>query len=131
MFRASGNVGSVSAQSLSASTIYAGIADSVASNALPAGVGDFASQATIASVSVKASTAGSNVAAFNLGKLALGQVNTNNGGVPFGLAADKIAAVTGSLSTGVRFSLKKLTSPADVASQTQGLDLGDARISLL
>lgn len=130
-FRVSGNVGSVSAQSLSASTIYAGVADSVAATTLPAGVGDFASQATIASVSVRASTAGSNIAAFNLGKLALGQVNTSNGGTLFGLAGDKAAAVTGSLSTGVRFSLKRLDGPADVTAQTQGLTLGDLRINLL
>ena len=131
VFRVSGNVGSVSAQSLSASTIYAGVADSVAATTLPVGVGDFASQATIASVSAKASTAGTNIAAFNLGKLALGQVNTSNGGTRFGLAADKVASVTGSLSTGVRFGLKKLDTPADVATQTQGLTLGDFQITLL
>ena len=119
----------MSATTLTSDTIFAGVA--ATATALPAASTDFTNAAIISSVKVKTGTADTRIAATNLGKITLGTVQINNGGTPFGLAADKIAAVSGSTGPGVKFSLKKLDTPADFTKQANGLDLMDARIVLI
>jgi peptidyl-prolyl cis-trans isomerase A (cyclophilin A) len=125
-----GNITSVTAGALSQSTIYAGVAQTVTPTTLPAQGSDFASPALIGSVKVKTSTDATNIAASNLGKLALGTVTTGNAGTPFGLAADNITALAFAV-TSAKVALKNLHTPADVSAQTVNLNLEDFKIQVI
>jgi hypothetical protein len=129
VLRSDGNIGTVTADSLNASTLFAGIAPTT--TGLPLAASEFVNAAALQQLKLKTGYTASNVAAKNLGKLSVGTLNTNNAGQRFGFAADKIALLTGSTGPGVKFALKKLDTPTDVQVQTQGLDLGDAQITLV
>jgi len=99
--RAATSIGKVMAASIRDSRLFAGVADAVTT--LPATLADFSNPAaTIGGVSVK-SRAGavasgfsnSLIAAPTVGKLSLGPIQTLNGGTPFGVAADRIASISG------------------------------------
>jgi hypothetical protein len=111
----SGNLGSISAASTTASAFYAGVAPANGA-ALPSTLGEFTSQSSIASIKIGTIT-GTDVAAFTLGKLSLGLIHVSNGGVTFGVAAASIAALSGRSDLGAKFNLKKLTSQAAVTAQ--------------
>lgn len=127
--RTTGGIGSISADSINSSTIYAGVAPTTTT--LPGSAGDFANPAAVGSVKLKSGYANSNLAASSLGRLAVGTIQLNNGGTAFGFAAGKIAAISGATGPGVSFNLKNLDTPADLSAQAQGLNLGDARIVLV
>jgi hypothetical protein len=57
----------------------------------------------------------SNIAARTIGRLNLGVVQVGNAGVPFGVAADTISAISGTGAGPLRFS--RLTDPTDTTAQ--------------
>ena len=94
---AAGGLGSVSAGSLAGANIFAGVSPSVST--LPSSAGQFVNDSTIASVTITGrglpfAVSGSNIAAQSLGRINLGAVNPNNGGLPFGLAAHSLLSFT-------------------------------------
>jgi regulation of enolase protein 1 (concanavalin A-like superfamily) len=123
--RAAGSIGSVSAAGLIDSDVFAGIADSTTQ--LPASPADFASVAAINSVVVTGrklpfAVQNSNVAAPTLGHVNFGTVDTDNAGIPFGLAAHALARYTrrinGKLLTWTsRMSPSLLTSSGDAQAR--------------
>jgi len=123
---AAGTIGPVAVGALSDSSIEAGVTlpSGVGNNGgLPTALSEFTSDATISSVKAS-STAGTDIAAFTIGKVALGSVQTNNGGVPFGLAGATIAQATGIASlNGKKFNFKKLNNEATVAADLAKLGI--------
>jgi hypothetical protein len=89
-----GSVKSVSAQSMQNSGLFVGMV----TPALPTVTSAFANTAQIRSVTLRrsasASFAGSNIAAYQVGNIILGSVQTSNGGTPFGVAGHSIQSVT-------------------------------------
>lgn len=88
--RAAGNIDRVTAGAMVDSNLFAGV--SLAETGLPDSAADFVSPAVIESVQLRGVRGrdfefeGSNIAASALGDIRLGNVNPDNGGVPFGLA---------------------------------------------
>jgi hypothetical protein len=133
---AQGNIGTVTAAAASSgSAVYAGMSQSFVQSGLgtlPATAADFANPASIASVTIKASTASTWIAASKLGKVSLGVVTLANNATPFGVASDMIASVSGSTAAGgPRLTLKKLDTQDDVTEQTNGADLQDFQVVLV
>ncbi|HXE54038.1 MAG TPA: hypothetical protein VN541_13535, partial [Tepidisphaeraceae bacterium] len=134
-----GNVAKISAQDMSGSTIFAGVASLPASQGLPAAPGDFASAATIASIvlarsSAQPSFSNSNIAAFNLGNLQLGNILMNNAGAHFGVAGHQVGTVVGTdLATRRSFTIKNATSAVATAAalQARGINPQDFEIILV
>ena len=87
--RTAGSVGTVRARAMLGSSLLAGVTGS----ALPATAADFASAASILSFSAT-TFADSDVAAASLGRVAVRQVTTANGGTPFGFASRTLASFT-------------------------------------
>jgi len=116
-----GNVGTVAAGSLNASRLYAGVVGLPAGQALPDSAADF-SAAAIGSLVLRtargtASDVGSSVAAASVGRVALGGVQTNNGGLAFGVAARQIGTLRAiDLATGKMLKLSKLTAATPLPS---------------
>ncbi len=116
--QATNGIGAVTAGAINGSTIYAGLTTD--GGVLPTSQGDLnPGPSDIKSVTVRGaggapSFVNSNMAARTIGKLNLGVIQPGNGGVPFGVAGDTIAAVTGTGSSPIRLS--KLSEPAQ--SQT-------------
>jgi hypothetical protein len=113
--RAGSRIGTVRLGAATGSRIFAGVRGDVA--ALPAGAGDFVDPAAaIGNVTItgRAGTfSNSMVAAPSVGRVLLGQVQTPNGGTPFGVAADVLKAIT---TPSLRLS--NLSDPT--ASRTDG-----------
>jgi hypothetical protein len=109
--RAASAVGTISAGQMADSRVFAGVQPGVST--LPASPADFANAAaTIRSVSVKRGFGNSMIAAPSVGKVSLGPVSaTANGGVVFGVAGDRIDAVTGITPT-QRLRGRRLDDPA-------------------
>lgn len=110
------DVGTVSAGSIVNSTIYAGVSSAVGT-ALPDSADDFVAPATIRAVNVRnrtsASFVNSSIAASTLGRLNLGVINTDNGGVPFGLADLSTLSVAAADTAGTRIRYARLNEPTD------------------
>lgn len=89
-----GSIKAVSALSMQNSGLYVGLQAPV----LPTMTSAFANIAEIRSVTLRrsasASFAASNIAAYQLGTLVLGAVQTSNGGTPFGVAGHSIQSIT-------------------------------------
>jgi hypothetical protein len=130
LIRAVGNITSVTATSLTGSTIFAGVSDNVNLRALPAQAADFTAPSSIGTVTLKGGFADSRIAASKLNKVTLGIVNTSNNGTSFGVAGDSISSLTGALETST-LSLRKLATQEDVTTQTSGLALGDLAITVV
>jgi len=117
--RSDGDIASIRAGAMHDSAVYAGVRSDL--TGLPTVAGDFTHDALIKSLSVRGKTAGSfsntMIAAQDLGKISLGSVATTNNGTPFGVGADRVAAVSATAGSGGKVSLKKLDAPTD--SQTQ------------
>jgi cyclophilin family peptidyl-prolyl cis-trans isomerase len=117
--QAASGIGSITAASMNASTIYAGV--NTDGGILPTAPDDFAAgSSSILSVTLKGSAGtptfvNSNIAARSLGKISLGIVQTGNAGVPFGLAGDTVASVAGSGNGAIKLS--KLADPAQSTTQ--------------
>ena len=123
LIQSSADIGTVTAGAINGSSIYAGV---VANDGgfLPTGLGNFTSASTIRGVTVRntGTTAGfvnSDIAAAVLGRMSLGVIQTDNAGVPFGLAATAIASLTGVGAGGTPVRLARLTEPG------QSVDQGD------
>ena len=125
--RASGNIGIVTAAALVDADVFAGV-DPITAQ-LPASAPAFTAQATITSVVVTGrnlpfAVQGSNIAAWSLGHVTFGAVDTDNGGLPFGLAAHQLTRYTrrinGKLLTWTRAMSPALLTPS-----------GDAVVRLL
>jgi hypothetical protein len=132
---AAGNIGSIKAGSLVDSEVYAGV---TGDGRFPSLAADFANEAFIAKLSLKAplgtaSFDNSVVAANNMGRISLGLIDTDNGGVPFGVAADAIASLVGSNASGQRLRLTALDDPAVLAAALPALPFtfGDFQIRLV
>ena len=119
--RSDASIGTVSAESISGSSIFAGVANGGGGGAarnLPDNATSFVNAATIKGVTVRSrgtpSFVGSNIVASSLGRLNLGTVQTNNGGTPYGVAANDIASIQGQRSdTGESARAVRLTDPSD------------------
>jgi hypothetical protein len=130
-----GTIGSLKAARLVNSEVYAGI---LSTDRFPSAPGAFANEAAILKLAMK-SAAGTSafdnsvVAARHLGKVGLGVVDTDNGGTPFGLFADTIAAVAATGPTGQRLKLSKLDDPSVLAAVLPGtgFSFGDFQIRLV
>jgi hypothetical protein len=115
--RAAGaDIGAVSALSIANSTLYAGV-NPAEGAALPDAATDFVAPATIRTETVRnraaASFVNSDIAARTLGRMNLGVINTANGGVPFGIAAETIASVSAADAAGARLRYARLDDAAD------------------
>jgi hypothetical protein len=134
-----GNIGAVTAGSLTGSHIYAGVSSSISQSlALPTATTDFAANASIGSVTLgKAASAFSNtvISADILAVLKLGSVNTSNSGLSEGVVAHKIQEITATLSTGgtIKAGPAQLKSEAILSKYetTKKLSLGDFVINLI
>ncbi|MDB5292582.1 MAG: hypothetical protein JWL69_3823, partial [Phycisphaerales bacterium] len=120
---ATGNLGSLSANSMVNSQIYAGIVSLPIGQELPTAAGAFSAQDIITSVKIgkgkgAATYVNSAIAAAQIRSATLGKVQFANGGAPFGIAAHNIASLTATdASTGKTFTLKKLSTEAAVMAQ--------------
>ena len=114
--RTSADIGTITANTITGSTVYAGV-NVPAGSLLPTAATDFVAPATIRGVNVRSRTgtgfSDSAVAASNLGRINLGTVPTTNAGVPFGVSGQAIASVTAVLSTGEALRLRRLAEPTD------------------
>ena len=124
------SMNSITVGSISGSTIFAGVSTGTT---LPAAPGDFANNASIGSVTVRskapAGFASTNIAARQLGKLALGSIQTANGGVAFGIAANTIASLTASDTENHKIKLAGITPTTVAAKLTAlGFSLGDFQV---
>lgn len=134
-----GNIGPIATLSLVQSKIFAGVAALPSGQLLPASASDFASAATIASLTTRSSAkepgfVESFVAAQTLGPLDLNQIESSDGGVPLGFAAHFIRSLTGADLLGTQtFALHNLDSPATLLAQVtaQKLNLHDMTINLV
>ncbi|HSZ59431.1 MAG TPA: hypothetical protein VK797_27555 [Tepidisphaeraceae bacterium] len=128
-----GSLGNLSAVSLLSSTIFSGVGTLATGQLLPNSSGDFTNINKISSLKLK-KTAGvvsffnDYVSAHNLGSLALGGVLLSNGGVPFGLAANKynsLSFVAG--ATGKTLNLNNINSQNQVTNAVSkaGVNLQD------
>ena len=135
---ANSNIGPVSAAGVSDSSITAGVPRPPTPDVfpprfplvgLPSSTGAFASAASIASFASR-TYAGSNLAASSLGRVSLGTLTIDNGGRTFGIAADRIASISGAISNTVKFNFRKLDDPASFGPQfaASGLNLNNAVI---
>lgn len=117
--QATSGIGSVTANSINASTIYAGV--NTDGGILPFSLTDFSDgPSEIKSVTVKSSGGApsfvnSNIAARNVGRLNLGTIQVGNAGVPFGVAGDNIASISGTGNGPLRFS--RLDDTSDTTAQ--------------
>jgi cyclophilin family peptidyl-prolyl cis-trans isomerase len=125
--RSAGNIGSITAASMTGSSIFAGVEEPAGLPvALPDAATDFVPGVSIRALNVRnrtaASFSGSYVAAASLGRMNLGVVNTANGGVPFGLAALDLASLTAVDGAGAPIRARRLTDPAG------SIDQGDFKV---
>ncbi|HEX4793056.1 MAG TPA: S8 family serine peptidase [Humisphaera sp.] len=91
---ADGSIGKVTFGAMLGSDLFAGVADLV--TALPDAASDFASAQSIASFTIKGTSAisfnNANVAASSIGKASISRAGGANGGTPFGFAASTLGA---------------------------------------
>jgi hypothetical protein len=122
LIRSAANIGTVTAGSISGSSIYAGVS-ATTGGFLPTAVGDFASASSIRGVTVRnrgttPGFANSDVAASALGRMNLGLVQVDNAGVPFGLAADTIQSLSAVGAGGAPIRRGVLTDASQSIDQT-------------
>jgi hypothetical protein len=117
--RATGNVTSLTTGALRHSTIFAGVADEVPVDELPDSNDDFDVAAEIKALTIKgisgsaeSSFLDSQVAAMNMNKVSLKDIQADNDGIPFGFAADKITSYKRDST-----KLSKLDTPAELDGQ--------------
>ncbi|MCK4872947.1 MAG: hypothetical protein KAS72_09500 [Phycisphaerales bacterium] len=113
VIRTVGSIGAITVGGITDSMIFAGVQDAVTD--LPDVAGDFASEQAIRKFTVKPpagafSFVNSIVAAWDIGKISIGSVNPDNGGTPFGFAADRIRLYI-RREGGVTTQLNKLDDP--------------------
>lgn len=122
MLNSHGSLGTISATSMTGSTVFSGVATLATGQLLPNSNGDFDNVNKINSLKLKRtngtiSFANSYVAAHNLGSINLGGVLLSNGGTPFGLAANKynsLSFVAG--ASGKTITVNNVTSQSKVTN---------------
>ena len=129
-----GNIGTVTAKSLSGSHVYAGYA---ATSGLPTAANDLSALATITALNLTAGKntfVNSDLAAYTVTHANLGQITTANSSTSFGVAAHTLSAFTGRLNPGSTLDLTKAqtSSAATLAAYVakRKLSLGDFTIDL-
>jgi cyclophilin family peptidyl-prolyl cis-trans isomerase len=141
MIIASGNIGSITAASLTSSQINAGLdSTDISNDQLPTAASDLTAGATISSIrlgSANPAFTDSKISAAVIGSLKLGIVNTSNGGSAEGIAAPaaKISSIVATLSSGGSLVLGK-AQLKDAATLTtylnsKNITLADFQIDLL
>jgi hypothetical protein len=128
--RSTAGIGTVSAGSITGSSIFAGVFNGGGGGPERAPLispASFVNPATIKSVTVRTrgtpSFVGSNISASTLGRMNLGTIQVNNGGTPYGLSGETIASVQGRRDdTGEFARVARLTEPAD------GIVAGDFQV---
>lgn len=125
--RATGNIASVNAAALVDSDLFAGVDQTITT--LPSSASAFSENSTISSVVITGrnqpfAVQGSDVAAASLGHITFGAVDTDNGGVPFGLTAERLASYTRRIN-GKLITWTRAMNPALLTPQ------GDAVANLL
>jgi hypothetical protein len=137
---AAGNVGTISAASMSSSQIDVGLdSTDVDNDTLPTAASDLTTGATLASVklgSANPAFADSQISADIIGSLRLGIIATNNSGSPEGVApAASMSSIVASLDTGGSLILGKaqLKSAAILSAYltAKKITLGDFQVDLL
>lgn len=109
---AAGNIGAISALSMSGTRINAAV-DSADANGL---ANSFSSSATISSVVIgKGGFGDSAINAPTLGRVNLGTLSSSNNGTPFGLASSDIVSLIATID-GKRVTLSRATTQADVSA---------------
>jgi hypothetical protein len=124
--RSAGDIGTVSAASMTNCIIYAGMQGGRPQ--LPDSAADFASGATIRNVTIRNRIPApafndSNIAAATLGRINLGAVQVTNGGTAFGLAAQTLNSLSAT-NNGTPIRAAQLTEP------TQSLDFTDFEVRI-
>ena len=128
--RSNADIGTVSAASITNSSIFAGVANGGGGGSarnLPTDATAFVNAATIRSITLRRSATanyvGSNVAASTIGRFSGGTVPVTNTGQQFGIAAQTIGSVSGTREdTGESRRAVRLTEPSD------SIDLGDFEV---
>ncbi len=136
---AAGNIGTVSAASLTGVQIYAGVSSAESEAAsFPNTATDFIATAHIGSVLLgKTGTAFSNsiISADTIGTTRLGSINTSNSGITEGIATLKLNVFSGTLVPGgvLNAGPKQLKSAATLSAYEtrEKVTLGDFEISLI
>ena len=130
-----GSIGSVRAGGLVNSEVYAGVFSTDRFPSAPANFINEASVGRLTLVAPRGASAFDNsvIAANNLGRLNLGVVDTDNGGTPFGVAADSIAGLVAAGPLGQRLRLANLDDPTAAAGALtgSGFTFGDLQIRVL
>ncbi|HET6251789.1 MAG TPA: peptidylprolyl isomerase [Tepidisphaeraceae bacterium] len=136
LINAVGNLGKISAATLTNSQIYAGIAALPSGQILPNFPSDFATNQAITSVKLKTARTGdsffnSAIAAQTLGTLSLGTVLQDNGGITEGVASEDIKSLTGIFGRD-HANLKNITSATDTMTilAKENVELGDFVLKL-
>lgn len=112
--RATADIGSVSAASITGSTIYAGLtAPGGALPSVPPAGDTTIKNVTITSRGSTPAFVDSNIAARTLGRISLGVVQVSNAGEPFGLAALSLRALSAVGAAGAPIREANLTDQAD------------------
>jgi cyclophilin family peptidyl-prolyl cis-trans isomerase len=127
-----GSMGSLTAANISNTQIYAAVAALAPGQMLPDLAAQFTAAATINLLKDKGAFSSTNIAADKLLNLSLGKIQTNNAGVPFGLAAHLIGAVSGvNAANGKKVALHKLNDPAALPAIESSLGLKDFTLKVL
>lgn len=124
-----GNIGAITALSMSGTRIEAGV-DSADANGLATA---FSADDKIASVVIgRGGFSNSVIDAETLSRVSLGTLSSSNGGVPFGLASSDIVSLTATID-GKRVTLSRATSAEDVtaALAKAGVTLTDMVIRII
>jgi hypothetical protein len=140
-----GGIKSITVGLMNDSSIFVGTAAGV--NGLASSVGDFVlkpATPSVGSVTIKGingqpAFVDSIIDAWNIGKLDLKTVTTNNAGTPLGIAADKIASIrfmAPGVNNGKVITISKLDTPADLADPKKNpavisFPTGDFRLVLV
>lgn len=139
---ATGNIGAITARSMSFSSVYAGVSAAISTaNTLPASLSDILAAASIASLTLANGTTAapafinSRVAADTIGPMRLGVIQNDNGGTLHGVTAQTMRALTGTLAAGGKLAL----GPAPLSNNgtltsfiaSNQIELKDFQIKLL
>jgi hypothetical protein len=120
-----GNIGSITTAGISGSSIDAGTTNGVR---FPQAGSGFAASATISAIQVVgrgSKFSNSDIAAQTIGVLNLGQIQTQNGGTPFGVAAGTISSFNSTLDSGgaLHLNRRQLVSTAAITAYITSKDL--------
>ena len=136
--RTPGNIGSITANEITSARIYAGVdvSDDEVPPFLPTELAQFTGASTIGKLTVKTRTSQLAMAAGRLGKIAIGELVTDDA-ISSGLAATQIDQLSGQtptteLGSGSKFKLKNLDDQASFNGEVsaENLQLGSFIVTL-